>query len=37
MNPVILPQAMGKMVGQTEVFNLGMATDLGKGKLRIQN
>ena len=33
MNPIILPQAMGKIVGQTEFFSLGKATSLGEGKL----
>ena len=33
MNPTILPSAMGKIVGQTGLFNLGMATCLGEGKL----
>ena len=31
MNPDILPQAMGKIVGQT-FLNLDMATDVGEGK-----
>ena len=33
MSPTILPPAMGKIVGQTGLFNLGMATNLGEGKL----
>ena len=33
MNPIILPPAMGKIVGQTRFFSLGEATSLGKGKL----
>ena len=28
--------AMGEMVGQTEIFSLGMLTSLGEGKLCIQ-
>ena len=36
MNPIILPSAMGKIVGQTGFFSLGEATSLGKGKLSIQ-
>ena len=36
MNPTTLPPAMGKIVEQTEHFNLGMATSLGEGKLWIQ-
>ena len=36
MNPIILPSAMGKMVGQTGFFSLGEATSLGEGKLSIQ-
>ena len=32
MNPTILPPANGKIVGQTGVFELGMATGLGEGK-----
>ena len=35
MHPLILFPAMGKIVGQTELFNLGMATDLGEEKLWI--
>ena len=30
MNPIILPPAMGKIVGQTRFFTLGEATSLGK-------
>ena len=33
MNPMILPLAMDKIVGQTEFFSLGEATSLGEGKL----
>ena len=33
MNPIILPPAMGKIVGQTEFFSLGKTTSLGEGKL----
>ena len=33
MNPIILPPAMGKIVGQTVFFSLGEATSLGEGKL----
>ena len=36
MNPIILPSAMGKIVGQTEFFSLGEATSLEEGKLWIQ-
>ena len=36
MNLTILPQAMGKIVGQTDLFNLGMVTGLGEGKPWIQ-
>ena len=28
MTPIILPPAMGKIVGQTEFFSLGLATSL---------
>ena len=35
-NPTILPPAMSKIVGQTRLFSLGMATSLGEGKLWIQ-
>ena len=37
MNPIILPLAMGKIVGQTDFFSLDEATSLGEGKLWIQN
>ena len=37
MNPIILPPAMGKKIGQTRFFSLGEATSLGEGKLWIQN
>ena len=33
MNPVVLPQAMGKIVGKTVPVSLGWATSLGEGKL----
>ena len=33
MNPIILPPAMGKIVGQTRFFSLSEATSLGEGKL----
>ena len=33
MNPIILPPAMGKRVGQTGFFSLGEAINLGEGKL----
>ena len=33
MNPIILPPAMGKIVGQTVFLSLGEATSLGEGKL----
>ena len=36
MNPIILPLAMDKIVGQTKFFSLGGATSLGEGKLWIQ-
>ena len=36
MNLIILPPAMGKIVGQTEFFSLGEATSLGEVKLWIQ-
>ena len=29
MNPIILPPAMGKIVGQTRFFSFGEATSLG--------
>ena len=31
MNPIILPPAMGKIVGQTVFFSPGEATNLGEG------
>ena len=34
MNPTILPPAIGKLAGQTNLFNLGMATGLGEGKFK---
>ena len=33
MNPIILPPATGKVIGQTRYFSLGEATILGEGKL----
>ena len=33
MNPTTLPLTMGKTVGQTRLFSLGMVTGLGEGKL----
>ena len=36
MNPIILPPAKGKIVGQTMFFSRGEATSLGEGKLWIQ-
>ena len=36
MNPIILPTAIGKIVGQTEFFSLGEATSIGERKLWIQ-
>ena len=36
MNPIILPPAKGKIIGQTRFFSLGEATSLGEGKLWIQ-
>ena len=33
MNPTVLPPATAKIVGQTELFSLGMVTGLGEGKL----
>ena len=36
MNLNIFTQAMGTIIGQTRLFSLGMAADLGEGKLRIQ-
>ena len=36
MNPIIIPSAMSKLVGQTRLFSLGWATSLGEGKLWIQ-
>ena len=33
MHLTILPPAMGKIVGQTGLFKLGVATRRGKGKL----
>ena len=32
-NPIILPPAMGKIVGQTRFFSHGEATSLGEGKV----
>ena len=36
MNAIILPPAMGKIVGQVRFFSLGEATSLGEGKLWIE-
>ena len=36
MNPIILPPAMGKIVGKTGFFSLGEGTSLGEEKLWIQ-
>ena len=36
MNPISLPLAMDKIVGQTDLFSLGMTTSQGEGKLWIQ-
>ena len=36
MNQTILPPGKGKIVRQTELFNLGIATRLGEGKFLIQ-
>ena len=36
MNPTVLQKAMGKIVGQTGIFSLDMATSLGEGKRLIQ-
>ena len=36
MNPAIPPPVIGKIVGQTEFFSLGMTTGQGEGKLWIQ-
>ena len=33
MHLIILLQAMDKIVGQTELFSLGIATNVGEGKL----
>ena len=35
-NPTILPPVMGKIVDQTRLSSLGMATDLAEGKLWFQ-
>ena len=35
-NPIILPPAMGKIVGQTKFFILSEATSLGEGKVWIE-
>ena len=32
MNPIILPPAMRKIVGETRFFSLGVATSLGEEK-----
>ena len=36
INPTISPAVMGKIAGQTELFNLCMALDLREEKLWIQ-
>ena len=36
MNPTNLPPAMGKIVEQTRLFSLSIATGLGEGKHWIQ-
>ena len=36
MTSTILPPTMGKIVGQTMLFDLGIATGLTEGKLWIQ-
>ena len=36
MNPIILPPALGNIVGQTRFFSFGEETSLGEGKLWIQ-
>ena len=36
INPIILPPATGKIVGETRFFSFGEATSLGEGKLWIQ-
>ena len=36
MNTIILPPAMGNIVGQTKFFSHGEATSLGEGQLWIQ-
>ena len=33
MNPIILPPAMGKIVGQIKLFSLGIETGLEEAKL----
>ncbi len=33
MNPIILPSAIGLIVRQIGLFNLGMATGLGEAKI----
>ena len=35
MNPIILPPAMGKIVGQAGFVSLGEATSLGEGKTSV--
>ena len=35
MDSIILPPAMGKIVGKTGFFSFGETTSLVKGKLRI--
>ena len=36
MNLIILPSAMGKIVGQIEIFNFGMPSGQRDGKLWLQ-
>ena len=36
MNPIIQPPAIGKIVGQTKLFNLCMGKGLGKVKLKLK-
>ena len=36
MNPSILLPVMGKIVGKTQLFDLGMATDLGEERIYIK-
>ena len=36
MNLIILPPAIGQIIGQSRFYSLGEATSLGEGKLLIQ-